>query len=579
MCFLKQLCAICFAVSLCLGVHVSADSRIDSIRHELPRMNDEQRLLALSNIARIAHSGDDMDTEVKCVHDYLAEARRQNAVDAEGDASLSLLYCFDNYERPDSIMHYLPEFLERMKAIGAMDYFYNCWDAAIEHYIFHDKPESAIREARKMYDDAKKAGSNYGLGVAAFDIGLISQCSGRAEEAAKSFDESIRALSKEGDITILLSAYNHLASSLDALGQYDRLYDMAVEWKGVLDDYREKAIAQGYMPEQGGKRLYNSLAFCVAEMGKGNLDHAGEYLAQAQEYARGRSASAQYRLMQIEGRYYAATGQYDRAVDIDRKNLALLEEVGDSVSVATVKAHLGEVLFNAGRFEESAEMYRELMELKNKINDEELAHRLDELRTVYEVDVLTTQARAANVKLLYSIIILSLLVIGIGILIVYQHRLKQKNRALYHSIRAVNEVKSREKLSSRSSDESLMEEPVDRDEVIYRKVCSLMDSEHLFKDPLLNRESLSKAIGSNTRYLSNAIKLYSGMTINDYINDYRLSYAAALLAANPEMSIGEVETESGFNSRTTFSRLFKNKYGMSPSEYKRIAQEQFLRGC
>ncbi len=574
MCSLKQLCVLCVVLILCVGSHVSADPRIDSIRHELPRLNDDQRLLALSNIARIAHSGDDMDTEVGCIHDYLNEARRLNAVDAEGDASLSLLYCFDNYERPDSIMHYLPEFLERMKTIGAMDYYYNCWDAAIEHYIFHDKPESAIREARKMYDEAKKAGSNYGLGVAAFDIGLISQCSGRAEEAAKSFEESIQALSKEGDITILLSAYNHLASSLDALGQYDRLYDMAVEWKGVLDDYREKAIAKGYMPEQGGKRLYNSLAFCVAEMGRGDMDRAGEYLAQAQEYAKGRSASSQYRLMQIEGRYYAAAGQYDRAIDIDRKNLALLEEVGDSVSVATIKAHLSEVLFNAGRFEESAEMYRELLVLKNKINDEELAHRLDELRTVYEVDVLTSQAHAANVRLLYSIVILSLLAIVIGILIVYQHRLKQKNRALYHSILAINEAKFREKQSSKSPEESPMEEPADRDEAIYRKVCSLMDSEHIFKDPSLNRESLSKAIGSNTRYLSNAIKLYSGMTINDYINDYRLSYAAVLLSVNPQMSIGDVETESGFSSRTTFSRLFKNKYGMSPSEYKRIAREQ-----
>ncbi len=550
-----------------------ADHRVDSIRSALPTLNGDERLDALSNLAHMAHAGDDMEYEIRCIHDYLDEARRQNAIDAEGDASVALLYCFDNYEQPDSIKHYLPLILQRMKDNGSPDYYYNCWDASIQHDIFHNKPESALREAHKMYDDAREAGSNYGLGVAAFDIGMISQSMGRSEEAVKSFEESISRLSSEGDITVFLSAYNHLTSSLDALGRYDEMRKKAQDWKKVIDDYLEKAYAQGYISEFGGRRMYNTLAFCLAEMGSGNLEKAGEYLRKAQKYAAGRSASTQYRLMQVESRYYDAAGMYDKAIDTDHRNLELIESVGDSVSAATVRTHLAEVLFKAGRFKEAAETMRELSEMKDKIRNEELAYRLDELRTIYEVDSLTVKADAAHAKLFYSIVILALLLLALAILLVYQHSLRKKNRVLYNAIQKINRAEYKSKETAPSTDEP-SPASADRDEEIYQKVCLLMTNDQVYKDPSLNREALSNAIGSNTLYLSNAIKQHTGLTINDFINDYRLRHAAVLLAANPSMTIGEVETRSGFNSRNTFTRLFRGKYGMSPSEYKRLSREQ-----
>ncbi|WP_081775537.1 helix-turn-helix domain-containing protein [Porphyromonas cangingivalis] len=46
------------------------------------------------------------------------------------------------------------------------------------------------------------------------------------------------------------------------------------------------------------------------------------------------------------------------------------------------------------------------------------------------------------------------------------------------------------------------------------------------------------------------------MTIGEFINEVRLSHSAHLLASRPELSIDEVKSMSGFNSRTTFGRLF-----------------------
>jgi len=54
----------------------------------------------------------------------------------------------------------------------------------------------------------------------------------------------------------------------------------------------------------------------------------------------------------------------------------------------------------------------------------------------------------------------------------------------------------------------------------------------------------------------------------DFLNDCRLPHAAKLLAERPNMSIAEVAQASGFPSADTFGRNFKQKYTLTPSQYR-----------
>ena len=42
------------------------------------------------------------------------------------------------------------------------------------------------------------------------------------------------------------------------------------------------------------------------------------------------------------------------------------------------------------------------------------------------------------------------------------------------------------------------------------------------------------------------------------------------MTTRPDMSIDEVATASGFSVRRTFSRLFKEKFGLTPTEYRAV---------
>lgn len=549
---------------------MSADNVTDSIKQRLPELEGSARLDALASLCSYAHAGNDMDAELRAINAYLDEALKQNDSEAIGTATVSRLNCFLNYDCNDSITKYLHDAISEMRRINEPEFLYNCWNVAVQNHHYHDRLESALAETRKMYDYAGANGSDYGKGVALYNMGTIYQAVGRLPESVDALEKSVKLLKGQPDITMLLSAYNYLCAALDGESRHDRVMEIAAEWKNVLDNYEEKARREGYSVSLGGKRLYNELAFCLGEMGRGNLDMAREHITLAQEYAKGRSASAQYRLKLVESRYYSAVGDYDTAIRTGRENADMLRHAGDSVSLATTETMLADILFQAGRFEEAATLYNRLIPLNEKMRTDELSRRLDEMRTLHEIDTLHLKTQAAHSMMLLSVGIGILILAILVLMTIYSFRLKRKNLILYDMIQQNNR-------STNVLPDTVNEVPAEDAESmseLFLKVKRLMTDNRLYADPQLNRESLATAAGSNTVYLANEIKKHTGLTINEFINRYRISHAARILSENPKMSIGEVEVVSGFNSRATFSRLFKQHYGMSPTEYRAASISQ-----
>lgn len=557
-------------LSLCfIPFPVSAGNETDSIRQLLPHLQGEEKLSALSSLRSLAHADGNKDEEYRWINEYIKEAKRQNDVECIGDALLSRLYFFENYEMTDSIHKYHKNAIAEMRAFKAWDWMYNCWDVAVQYDLYHDRLESALRKAKKMYDDARQNKSYYGIGVALFDMGTIYQAIGRTDDAVYALRESVKTLRGEDNITLLLSAYNYLCSSLDGLGQYDEILQHTEDWKSVIDGYEKKAVSMGYTVSLDGKKLYNELAACVAEIGRGNLQNAGRHLSLAQEYARGRSASAQYKLLLTECRYYTAAGDYDKAIESGRKNAEMLRELGDSVSLATMETQLAEAYFRGDNFKEASALYRKLLPEKENLRVAELSRRLDEMRTMYEIDTLALESEASRVKLIGVASIVIFLLIVLMVTAAYLIRLRKKNKVFYDIIQKQETREKMMKIADAKAEDDPIGEEEDR---LFSVVKSLMENNELYKDPTLNRESLAIAAGSNTVYLAEAIKRNMGQTVSEYITSYRLAHAAKMLSENPKAGIGEVEVDSGFNSRSTFSRLFKMRYGMSPTEYRAVSR-------
>jgi AraC-like DNA-binding protein len=80
-------------------------------------------------------------------------------------------------------------------------------------------------------------------------------------------------------------------------------------------------------------------------------------------------------------------------------------------------------------------------------------------------------------------------------------------------------------------------------------------------------KELSKQIGINENKLQAGFQYLYYKTINNYVQDLRLEEGSRLLL-NPEYNITEIVRMIGIKSASYFSRVFKEKYGMTPKNFQ-----------
>ena len=117
--------------------------------------------------------------------------------------------------------------------------------------------------------------------------------------------------------------------------------------------------------------------------------------------------------------------------------------------------------------------------------------------------------------------------------------------------------------------EELPDHPHNLDQNFIHKFKKIVQ-DHL-SDSSVTADVLCKEMGMSRIQLYRKVKALIGQSVNDYLNNTRLNLAKKLL--NTDATIAEVAYQTGFSSAAYFSTAFKNKFKISPSEYKNKAQQ------
>lgn len=114
------------------------------------------------------------------------------------------------------------------------------------------------------------------------------------------------------------------------------------------------------------------------------------------------------------------------------------------------------------------------------------------------------------------------------------------------------------KVTQRENDYAKMEAAV-------RKVIDYV-KEHYGE--MITREDLGEAACLNPVYLARIFKARTGKTMGNYILDVKVEKAKEMLKG-ADMTVSEVSLVVGYDNFSYFSKLFKDRTGVSPKEYRK----------
>ncbi len=104
---------------------------------------------------------------------------------------------------------------------------------------------------------------------------------------------------------------------------------------------------------------------------------------------------------------------------------------------------------------------------------------------------------------------------------------------------------------------------LDNDDLVYQVVSYLARN---FTEQV-SLSSMAKALGVSPYLLSRVFSGTFHMNFNQYLNDLRLNQACIRLV-HTDQAITEICLNAGFESQRTFNRVFKERFHMSPREYR-----------
>lgn len=552
--------------------HGTSQQKKDSLRRVIAQTEGADRTQARERLARIylveLRKEGVLDSLMALYDTMEAEARAAGDIPSAGVVQSNRITAYYNKGLYDEVIAKAPAVLGFLAENGLWKDFYQTSNNVCEAYRRKGEYEKALEEADKTYRGAKERDDRAGMGMTQLAIAKIYSDMRRYPEAEKCMRECIDLLQDQTPyLNYLATAHNRLAVTLIGQERYDEALKVARATEQVNRRYEEAS----HSPQPSS--WYNLwLTYVDIYRQTGEFDKAQLYVDRIDSITKGsvRMYKERGHILYGKRRYAEALEMLDSAIvafpnSLEPKGLKLM-----------TLAQMREPDKAVGLFSEV------IGELESRHNEQYNA-RLDELRTQYEVDKHIAQKRRNRNYFLFALGGCLLLAVLLGVTFYYNRVITRKNIGLYNRIKEqdrIEEELARLRMSSgrvdghaaACADEELPGDPPQR-ELVERLREHLLHDGKLFQSEL-GRDDLVAALATNRSTLSEAVKAVTGKTLMEYLRMMQLEEARRLLDKHPDLTVEAVAGECGFNAPNTFYRLFRKQYGISPSEYRKIARTQ-----
>ena len=277
--------------------------------------------------------------------------------------------------------------------------------------------------------------------------------------------------------------------------------------------------------------------------------------------------------------YLVNSGQYAEALRCIKIKKKHMQECHSSVTYYYIKVLLRnefKCYYNLNMYEEATRSANENMVMADSLRAREKKDYVRAVKKVFadrdiQLQLIKHEQKAETSQIV--ILLATILVVALGLLLAisirYNNILRRKDRAnlaAMEELRKLYNERTRQHTDTIAVDEN---EDDDEDRKMFVVIYNEIITRKLYLKPGFSRDDAISIVPMSMKQFSALFQKYSTGFVS-FVNNLRLEHSLELLRSNQEYTIEGIALDSGFSNRQTFHRLFVEKYGMTPTEYKRL---------
>lgn len=277
--------------------------------------------------------------------------------------------------------------------------------------------------------------------------------------------------------------------------------------------------------------------------------------------------------------YLVYSGQYAeslRCIKIKKKHMQECHSIVTYYYNKVLLRNEFKCYYNLNMYKEASFSANENMVMADSLRARE---KKDYVRTVKKVfadrdiqlQLIKHEQKAETSQIV--ILLATILVVALGLLLAisirYNNILRRKDRAnlaTMEELRKLYNERTRQHTDTIAVDEN---EDDDEDRKMFVVIYNEIITRKLYLKPGFSRDDAISIVPMSMKQFSALFQKYSTGFVS-FVNNLRLEHSLELIRSNQEYTIEGIALDSGFSNRQTFHRLFVEKYGMTPTEYKRL---------
>lgn len=513
----------------------------------------------------------------------LAEAKKLNNIEFQSFALGKMVEFYYSQFDTDSIFIAGQKFEDFCNKNKFYKHYFVVINMLVMRYVHQENYTLALYKSEYLYKLARQQGNIDGAVNALYTQANIYLSMEQPDQAFKLFNEGIELMdeNKSTQDRIKLDFYQSISTLFVAKNDYKTMLHHVDVFVKQIESVKTSQPEIDLSAYQFNANI--NYVFCYANLG--DLVKAKLHLTKASELLQNTWPDNYLQeLNQAYACYYTFLGNYQQALFYNQLTIDYYQHNNLGIGERYQLWHRAKIFERMDNYQMACTEYSRLKMLVDSGNVTRFSKQLNELRTIYEVDKLEFEAEKTRLKLRSSrmaagmLSALALVLVALVLVVLFnQKKLKEKNRSLYHKISEQKKLleKSVPQKPYSAQAEQLADSSTTESNVLVESLNALMRKEQAYTKAGLTRKAAADMLNTNETYLFEAVKKCYNLTWSEYLNVLRLDHARDMLANhNCDLTIEAVAIDSGFGSRNTFYRLFRERFGLTPVEFRNFACEK-----